>query len=92
MESTHNLLVEETSQLNHNISAVISGASMLQKNFSAVVNQMNELLMQNQSLNTQLVEKDKEINDLKHKLEGAETALKSMASESTSVSEGELVE
>lgn len=90
MESTHNNLIEETTQLNHNVAAITAVSSMLQKSYSSVVNQINELLMQNQSMQTQLAEKENEISELKAKLEGAENALTNMAPKTTS--EVELVE
>ena len=81
MESTHNHLVEETTQFSHNISAVTSTVFMLQKNYTAVMTQVNNLLMQNQTLQTQLDEKSKEVEELKEKLEAAEEALKRHNSE-----------
>lgn len=81
MESTHNHLVEEATQFSHNITAVTSAALMLQKNYTAVMTQVNDLLMQNQTLQTQLDEKSKEAEDLKEKLKAAEEALKRHTSE-----------
>ena len=76
MESTHNHLIEEATQFSHNITAVASTVSMLQKNYTAVMTQVNALLIQNQTLQTQLDEKTKEVEELKEKLKAAEEALK----------------
>ena len=92
MESTHNQLIEETTQLNHNITVLSSAAAMLQKNYSAVINQVNELLMQNQNMKSQLEEKEKEVTNLMSKLEDAENALKNMTSEAIPVSEGSVMD
>lgn len=80
MESTHNHLVEETTQFSHNITAVTSAVFMLQKNYTAVMTQVNGLLIQNQTLQTHLDEKRKEVEALKEQLEAAEEALKLHAS------------
>lgn len=92
MESKHDKLIEEATQFNHNITAITSTVSMLQKNYSAVMVQVNELLMQNQTLQTQLDEKTKEVEELKEKLNAAEEALKNMTSEATPVSEGAVMD